>query len=60
MDTDVIKTDVDLGLGVGIVASIAFDETRDREPRALDARHLFAIGSSKLAVRRSTFLRGFI
>jgi LysR family transcriptional regulator, cys regulon transcriptional activator len=41
VDADVIKTYVELGMGVGIVASIAFDPTRDRELRAIDARHLF-------------------
>ena len=60
MDADVIKTYVGLGLGVGIVASIAFDDERDRDLRALDARHLFEINLTKLAVRRGTFLRAFV
>ena len=60
MDADVIKTYVELGLGVGIVAAIAYDETRDRDLRAIDARHLFAINSTKLAVRRGSFLRSFV
>jgi LysR family cys regulon transcriptional activator len=60
MDADVIKTYVELGLGVGIVASIAFDEQRDRELRALDARHLFEINLTKLAVRRGSFLRSYV
>ncbi|MBX3627100.1 MAG: CysB family HTH-type transcriptional regulator [Rhizobacter sp.] len=60
MDADVIKTYVELGLGVGIVASIAFDEERDRNLRAIDARHLFAVNLTKLAVRRGSFLRAFV
>jgi len=60
MDADVIKTYVGLGLGVGIVASIAFDNERDRELRAIDARHLFEINLTKLAVRRGTFLRSYV
>ena len=60
MDADVIKTYVELGLGVGIIASIAFDEDRDRSLRALDARHLFAVNLTKLAVRRGSFLRSYI
>ena len=32
MDADVIKTYVELGMGVGIVASMAFDEARDAAP----------------------------
>ena len=60
MDADVIKTYVGLGLGVGIVASIAFDDERDRDLRAIDARHLFEINLTKLAVRRGSFLRAFV
>lgn len=60
MDADVIKTYVELGLGVGIVASIAFDEERDRSLRAIDARHLFEVNLTKLAVRRGSFLRSYV
>ncbi|MDB5817139.1 MAG: cbl [Rhizobacter sp.] len=59
MDADVIKTYVELGMGVGIVASIAFDAERDRGLRALEARHLFAVNLTKLAVRRGAYLRGY-
>ena len=54
MDADVIKTYVELGMGVGIVASIAFDAERDRSLRALDARHLFAVNLTRLAIRRGS------
>src|SRR4051794_17294904 len=60
MDADVIKTYVELGLGVGIVASIAFDAERDRNLRAIDAGHLFAVNLTRLAIRRGTFLRGYV
>ncbi|NVO06036.1 MAG: CysB family HTH-type transcriptional regulator, partial [Rhodoferax sp.] len=60
MDADVIKTYVELGLGVGVVASIAFDPDRDRNLRALDAGHLFAINMTRLAFRRGAFLRGYV
>jgi LysR family cys regulon transcriptional activator len=60
MDADVIKTYVELGMGVGIVAAIAFDPERDRTLRALDARHLFAVNLTRLAVRRGTWLRGYV
>jgi len=60
MDADVIKTYVELGLGVGIVASIAFDEERDRALRAIDAGNLFSINLTKLAVRRGSFLRSYV
>ena len=58
-DADVIKTYVRLGLGVGIVAAIAYDEERDRHLTALDARHLFAANMTRLAVRRGAYLRRY-
>ncbi|WP_431259936.1 CysB family HTH-type transcriptional regulator [Roseateles chitinivorans] len=60
MDADVIKTYVELGLGVGIVAAIAYDEERDRHLRAIDARHLFADNLTRLAVRRDAYLRDYV
>jgi LysR family transcriptional regulator, cys regulon transcriptional activator len=59
MDADVIKTYVELGLGVGIVASIAYDAERDRHLTAIDARHLFAANMTRLAVRRGRYLRDY-
>jgi LysR family cys regulon transcriptional activator len=60
MDADVIKTYVELGLGVGVVASIAFDEERDQNLRAIDAGHLFAVNLTKLGIRRGSFLRSYV
>lgn len=57
MDADVIKTYVELGLGVGIVAAIAYQPERDLALTALDARHLFEPNLTRLAVRRSEPLR---
>ena len=59
MDADVIKTYVELGLGVGIVASIAIDPDRDRGLREIDARHLFAVNLTRIGLRRDNWLRGF-
>jgi LysR family cys regulon transcriptional activator len=59
MDADVIKTYVELGLGVGIVASLAYDEGRDTALRAIDARHLFATNMTRLALRRGAWLRSY-
>jgi DNA-binding transcriptional LysR family regulator len=59
IDSDVIKTYVELGLGVGIIAAMAFDPTRDAALRALDARHLFRVNTTRVAIRRGTLLRGF-
>jgi LysR family cys regulon transcriptional activator len=60
MDADVIKTYVDLGMGVGIIAGMAFDEARDSHLRAIDARHLFASNMTRVAVRRGSFLRSYV
>ncbi len=59
MDADVIKTYVELGMGVGIIASIALDPQRDQHLRTLDARHLFEINLTRLAIRRGAWLRGY-
>jgi LysR family cys regulon transcriptional activator len=60
MDADVIKTYVELGMGVGIVAAIAFDPERDRNLRAVDARELFEFNLTRLAFRQGTWLRGYV
>jgi LysR family cys regulon transcriptional activator len=60
MDADVIKTYVELEMGVGIVASMAFDPERDRTLRALDARDLFEVNVTRLAIRRGAWLRGYV
>lgn len=59
IDADVIKTYVELGLGIGIVASVAFDPERDRNLVRLDADHLFTENTTRVAVRRGRNLRGF-
>ncbi len=60
MDADVIKTYVELGMGVGIVAAIAFDDERDLHLRAIDGRHLFAANMTRLAIRRGSYLRDYV
>lgn len=60
LDADVIKSCVELGLGVGIMAAMAFDPERDPGLRKLDGSHLFAANISSIAVRRGRYLRGFV
>ena len=60
LDSDVIKTYVELGMGVGIVAQMAYDEARDTTLERLDASHLFAPSITRLALRRDVFLRGYV
>ena len=59
IDADVIKTYVELGLGIGIVANMAYDAKRDRPLRAIDASHLFEPSLTRIGIRRNTYLRGY-
>jgi LysR family transcriptional regulator, cys regulon transcriptional activator len=58
-DSDVIKTYVELGLGIGILARMAFDPKRDRHLRALDAAHLFESSTTRLGIKRGAYLRRY-
>lgn len=60
VDSDVIKTYVRLGLGVGIIASMAVDQQLDQDLVALDASHLFEPSITRIGFRRGTFLRGYM
>jgi LysR family cys regulon transcriptional activator len=59
LDADVIKTYVEVGLGIGIVASMSYDASRDTGLTLLDTTHLFPKSTSRIALRRGRFLRGF-
>ena len=59
LDSDVIKTYVELGLGIGILASMGFDPKRDRGLHALDASHLFESSTTRLGIKRGAWLRGY-
>ncbi len=60
VDADVIKTYVRLGLGVGIVATLAFDPQNDVGLTALNADHLFDYSVTKIGFRRGTYLRSYM
>jgi len=59
LDADVIKTYVEIGMGAGIIAEMAYDPEKDRAFEMLEAGHLFAASTTRLALRRGVFLRGF-
>lgn len=59
MDSDVIQQYVGLGLGVGIVASMAVDRHRENGLQAIEATHLFSPNVTRLAVRRGGYLRSY-
>ncbi len=59
-DADVIKTYVRLGLGIGIIADMAYDTQLDTDLVKLDVSHLFSPSTTKIGYRRGTFLRGYM
>lgn len=59
-DADVIKTYVRLGLGVGIVADMAYDPKEDADLVSLRADHLFEPSTTHIGFRRGLFLRGYM
>ncbi len=60
IDADVIKTYVSLGLGVGLIANMAYDEERDKDLVRIDCSHLFPASTTYLGVRKDAFLRGYL
>lgn len=59
IDSDVIKTYVELGLGVGLLAKMAFNAERDRNLVMIDASHLFPDSITRLGIRKDSYLRGY-
>jgi LysR family cys regulon transcriptional activator len=59
LDADVIKTYVELGLGVGIVASMAWHPKKDEGLALLDGKDVFPANTTRIAIRRGHYLRGF-
>jgi LysR family cys regulon transcriptional activator len=60
IDADVIKTYVELGMGVGIIAGMAFDAERDKGLRTISAGHLFGTNVSRLAMKQGAYLRSYV
>lgn len=59
-DADVIKTYVRLGLGIGIVAHMAYDPVVDNDLVAIEASHLFAPSVTSIGFRKGSYLRGYM
>ena len=59
IDSDVIKTYVELGLGIGILAQMAFIPERDKHLRMIDAGNLFQTSTTRIAIRRNEYVRGY-
>jgi len=59
-DSDIIKTYVKLGLGVGLVAKSSIDDEKDSELRVIDASHLFESGTTYICLHRGRHLRDYV
>lgn len=60
IDSDVIKTYVELGLGIGILANMAFDAKRDKNLKSIDASHLFEPSTTRIGISRNSYIRGYV
>jgi LysR family cys regulon transcriptional activator len=60
IDSDVIKTYVRLGLGVGIVAEMAVKDGLDDDLVARPASQLFGKNVARIAFKRSAYIRHFV
>jgi len=59
IDSDVIKTYVELGLGIGLLAQMAYNPERDRNLAMIDASHLFPPSTTYIGVRKDAYLRSY-
>jgi LysR family cys regulon transcriptional activator len=59
-DSDIIKTYVKLGLGVGLIAKSSIDDDKDGELRVMDASHLFESGTTYIALHRGKHIREYV
>ncbi len=60
IDADVIKTYVDVGMGIGIIAGMAFDPRRDKGLVGLPVGHLFGTHVTNVAIKSGVFLRDYV
>lgn len=60
LDSDVIKTYVELGLGVGLLAKMAYDKQKDNNLRMIDLNHLFPPSTTWVGLRKNSFLRSYV
>jgi LysR family cys regulon transcriptional activator len=60
IDADVIKTYVNLNLGIGLVAEMAYDKNKDIDLKAIDLSHLFEPSTTLLGLRKDLFIRSFV
>ena len=59
IDADVIKTYVSLNMGIGLIAEMAYDSTKDNPMVSKDVSHLFPLSTTYIGIRRDNFLRKY-
>ena len=60
IDSDVIKHYVELGMGIGILAHMAFDPVKDSALESVDVSHLFDESITGIGLRRGRYLRRYM
>src|SRR5690606_38681388 len=60
IDADVVKTYADIGLGIGIIAGVAFDPRRDKSLDGLSAGHLVGQHPTSVALKRGVFVHDYV
>ncbi len=60
IDSDVIKTYVEIGMGIGILARMAYDPMRDLNVQMIEAGHLFEPSTTSVAIRKNSYLRDYV
>jgi LysR family cys regulon transcriptional activator len=60
VDADVIKTYVRLGLGIGIIADMAFNSEQDKDLVALNVEHLFGVSTSQIAIKNGKYIKPYV
>jgi LysR family transcriptional regulator, cys regulon transcriptional activator len=60
VDADVIKTYVRLGMGIGIIAKMAYNPVADADLAMLEARDLFGLSTTQIAIRQDKYVNNYI
>lgn len=60
IDPSIIKTYVSAGLGIGLIASIAFNKAEDRNLRHMDASHLFHSSVTAIGIHKNSYVCGYM
>ncbi|MFZ9096875.1 MAG: HTH-type transcriptional regulator CysB, partial [Methylophilaceae bacterium] len=60
IDADVIKTYVNLNLGIGLIAEMAYDKYKDQDLTPISVSHLFPSSTTLLGIRKDLFIREFV